>query len=464
MDNNSGGFSGSLDRFFGSKPPAPVPEQSGFAAPDPEKEQGSLAKMFGAGAPELREEMIQKQQAEIDQSNKDKAAAEDLHKDTLVRESHMELASNPATRESVKRVTEDMVGAAPGELSIPGEDGKTAMDKMNQLTRFLSLKSQAEQGGMTGELQRDMDLLDQEIAWLSKDKKDMSKQELMGVGLIAALPALIGMMAGGKKGLMHGIAAGLSGAGQQLQGQSEEDRVASIIELQRLKGQKQGLFLDAEKQAAEISGIDPASLQKFELAQQLGLEVEELNGLSEKQMETVTTFGAGVQSLGYEVENPKALAGLTQTEIPKAREALSALENLELNLDAMLKIAETKGGAFAVGNTITGEVYASPDAVDLNMLQADGLATVRFFQQAGANLTGVEVVLGESLIPDLTGWQSAFEQGKAVKRVRNAKMLLAKQKAIMMKRYGIASTKMSQDERARLEELESRAIEDEGGE
>jgi hypothetical protein len=376
------------------------------------------------------------------------------------------MQSNPATRQATIAATERMSGAQPGELQLPGEDGLSAVDKMNQLTTFLSKKAEAQSTGLTASLKADLASLDQQLSWLDKDKKDMTRQEILGVGLIAVLPALIGMMAGGKKGLMHGIAAGLSGAGKQMMGgdMTDQERVKAIIELQRVKGQKQGLLLDTEIEKGKIEGVDPLSLQKFELAQQLGVDQKDLDSLDEKQVAQVSTFGSGLQNLGYEIENPKVIAGLTQTEVPKAREALSALNNLETNLEKMLKIAEDTGGAFSIGNVITGQLYETNEAIDLNQLQADGLATVRFFQQAGANLTGVEVVLGESIMPDLTGWTSGFESDRAVKRVKNAQSLLKKQKKIMMQRYGLSQTKMTNAERAELEELETRKLEKEGNE
>jgi hypothetical protein len=458
-------ISSSIDRFFGSTPPPPQAPKaddgvSGFTAP----KGSNIGKMFGMSDPETREKLIAEQQALIDKSAADKALVEDSHNDSLVRESFQEIQSNPASRASLAATTERMAGAQPGELKAPGEDGMSAVDKMNQLTRFLAMKAQAQKEGLTPQLQRDLQSLDSELAWLSKDRKDMTRQESLGIGLIAVLPALIGMMAGGKKGLVKGIAAGLSAAGGELVnrgGMSDEQRMKTIIELQKVKSQKQGLLLSAEEAKAKTSKINPEEILRLEVASRLNVKADKVDGLDDKQLRAVDTFGAGVQSMGFEVENPRVSAGLSDPERKTSRDMLSSLQNMKATLSKMKELVDAEGGGFGVGGILSGEWIESPHAAILNQLHAEGLNQMRFFTNSGANMTFMEVVLNESMIPDVTGLLSGWNGTFAIDRLNNALALMDKQEGEMLRKLGLKRG-MTAEERQRLEELEMKANQEEG--
>ena len=168
-----------------------------------------IGRLFSAADNETREKLVDESKAQAQQAQKTSETIQKREADAKIADS-LQYAQDPVVRHAIERGIENKLGASLGELRRPDAAGFSAA---HHATRTLEDLNRMVSG--------DIESIDQKMSLLHKDPKEMTKEEKLGMGLVALMPVIFGALAGGKKGVQAGIVAMMASSGAFL---SERDK------------------------------------------------------------------------------------------------------------------------------------------------------------------------------------------------------------------------------------------------
>ncbi len=374
------------------------------------KPSQGILQMFTNASPEKRQEIILEAETEAQEKTQNVEKAKELAAEAEVTGNVKEAVT--FYNENREELQQPLQQAVVNQLGID----------VDQITRE-AVQATQEIIADVNKLNQGMELEANSILAKRLSGKELDENERTGLLLVSAIPLMMGMMMGGRKGLLKGLTAAMQGTGQFLQ-QREANASAqeqqSFDNLMGVRGEQRDL------QNTKLGAAQLLTGQAKDLA-----ATEAAKGGAKAQKSPFTEFG-------YEIDSPELAASAMGDAVSmrKLRDAVGFNKIAVEYLDEMQEIIEKEGVQLT---------EFSEAGKRLGLISGQLLNVGRKVTDAGANFTDMEMTIQEIMSPIMTGLKSKWLGNEfGIERIQMARAAYAKNVDAGMTSSGFKSTKKQQ--------------------